>query len=299
VSGRLLVVSSCAILVLVFASARSAPPAAADATPIAAGSATGNPSQQAELERLAGEIASHIAGRSVTVRCESADDWAALATGHSLDPNGEDGYVGSTWDEASGTLESLSTVAELDGATVCSPLSAFAAAAPKPTKCALPPALVRAAPGRPAGGSARRSLAATARARSPLPPAPCYLGGGRAVRSLPPSYWLTYERDAWAMLTLAHEAIHLSGVVGGVLADGTPVGDPQAEAKADCFGLQWVPYVADQLGDTVDDAQAIAEFIWDEIYPAIRTSDHSEYWSAQCAPGGQLDIRPAGATAWP
>jgi hypothetical protein len=113
-----------------------------------------------------------------------------------------------------------------------------------------------------------------------------------------PAYWAAYDLDAIAIFTLAHEAIHLGGVVGGTLSNGTAVGDPQAEAKADCYGMQWIPYVAQQLGDTPDDAQAIARYVWDKVYPLSQPT-HPEYWSPDCRPGGALDERPAGATAWP
>ena len=47
-----------------------------------------------------------------------------------------------------------------------------------------------------------------------------------------------------AIRTLAHESIHLSGSSVG---DGA-AGDPLGEAKANCHGMQWMPYVAEQLG---------------------------------------------------
>ena len=90
----------------------------------------------------------------------------------------------------------------------------------------------------------------------------------------------TTRTYAIAILTLAHESIHLSGIVGGTLSNGLAVGDPQAEAKADCYGMQWMPYVAEQLGDTPDDAQAIARYFWDKVYPLDLTLD-PEYWSAR------------------
>ncbi len=82
-----------------------------------------------------------------------------------------------------------------------------------------------------------------------------------------PAYWSAYNSYSIAILTLAHESIHLGGAVGGMLSNGLTVGDPQAEAKGDCFGMQWMPYVARQLGDTPDDAQAIARYFWDKVYP--------------------------------
>jgi hypothetical protein len=60
-----------------------------------------------------------------------------------------------------------------------------------------------------------------------------------------------------------------------------------------------MPYIAEQLGDTADDAQAIAQYFWDRIYPESRPSANWGYWSADCRPGGPLDLRPGTATLWP
>ena len=127
---------------------------------------------------------------------------------------------------------------------------------------------------------------------------PCFASNGKAAAEMSDSYWVAYDTYAQAILTLAHESIHLGGVVGWTLTNGPSVGDPLAEAKANCYGMQWMPYVAEQLGDTADDAQAIAEFYWTYLYPEYKSS-FSQYWSADCKPGGSLDIRPAGSTAWP
>ena len=61
--------------------------------------------------------------------------------------------------------------------------------------------------------------------------------------------------------------------------------------------MQWIPYVAQRLGDTPDDAQALATYFWDAIYPRARTAA-PQYWSADCRSRGPLDIGPPGA-AWP
>ena len=55
---------------------------------------------------------------------------------------------------------------------------------------------------------------------------------------------------------------------------------------------------AQQLGDTPDDAQAIADYFWTKLYPQEQTEEPA-YWSAQCRPGGALDERPPGSTMWP
>ena len=113
-----------------------------------------------------------------------------------------------------------------------------------------------------------------------------------------PLWWAKYAVYADAILTLAHESIHLSGIVGGTLSNGLQVGDPEAEAKADCYGMQWMPYVAEQLGDTADDAQAIATYFWDKIYPLSKVTN-PQYWSPDCRPGGALDLHLPGTTSWP
>jgi hypothetical protein len=247
-----------------------------------------DPTHQTPLELLAGRIASHIAGRAVTVTCYDPDDWRALVTAQGGDPSAESGFVATQWNGSTGALIALAPVAQLaDG--VCQPLQQFASAATKPTSCLPAGTLV---------AGVRRAAGARARKAPPPAPVPCYLGAGRAAAPMSPAYWLGYGEVAVAILTLAHESIHLSGIVGGTLANGLAVGDPQAEAKADCYGMQWMPYVAEQLGASPADAQAIARFFWDKVYPVDQTSDPA-YWSPQCVPGGALDLHLPGATAWP
>jgi hypothetical protein len=257
----------------------------ADTAPIPQGAPVPgtDPGHQTPLELLASRIASHIAGRAVTVSCEGDAAWAARVGG---DPSAESGFVATTW-LSNGQLLSLSSTAEL-ASSICLPLQQFAQATVKPTKCLV----------KNVGLLAGRR--ATARKPRPKPPSPvpCYVGGGKMAIYEPPSFWAAYSADAIAILTLAHESIHLSGVVGGQTASGLALGDQQAEAKADCFGMQWMPYVAEQLGDTPDDAQAIARFFWDTIYPLDQVG-HADYWSPDCRPGGALDERPSGTTAWP
>ena len=111
-----------------------------------------------------------------------------------------------------------------------------------------------------------------------------------------PAFWGSYAVYAVAILTLAHESIHLAGIVGGELGNDLKVGDQLAEAKADCYGMQWMPYVARQLGDTRPDAQAIADYYWRTIYRSERASTFPQYWSANCANGRALDLH---LSTWP
>jgi hypothetical protein len=117
-----------------------------------------------------------------------------------------------------------------------------------------------------------------------------------------PAYWTAYSNHAFALWTLAHEAIHLLQFQGGA-----PVpGNATLEAQPDCSGMQWVYDVALALGDAPDDAQSIATFVWKVKYPfkLTLTDSHAKqypYWSADCVPGGALDIRPdkSSSNFWP
>ena len=127
------------------------------------------------IERLASGIATHIAGRPVTVRCDTAARWAQV-----LAPSG-----GS----AAGATAELAP-------EICWPLRRLARTSARPARTT-------------------------------------------------PAFRAAYDLDAVAVLTLARESIHLSGIAG---------------ANADCLGLHWMPYVAEQLGDAPEDAHAIARY---------------------------------------
>jgi hypothetical protein len=258
-----------------------------------------NPTHESALEVALTRIASHIAGKDVKVRCQGDTDWRKLVLERGGDPNAELGYVGVDFSRRTGQIRWIADFAELAGDTVCLALKRFAVATPKPTKCVVTTlqkttVFVRK---RVAGVVKRVPTVVTRKVKSP--PQRCYLGNRRIARAMPDAYWEAYLEYANAILTVAHEAIHLGGTVGGRLPNGVIVGDVDGEAKANCFGMQWMPYVAEQLGASPDDAQAIAWFYWDNIYPTYKGSPYSAYWSADCRPGGRLDDRPAGKTAWP
>ena len=273
-----------------------------------------NPDHQSSLEVLASKIATTIAGLPVAVRCEGDTDWRALVSRQGGSPDSELGYVGVRFD-SKGQLTSLATAAELAGGKVCLLLKRFAVAASKPTKCRSAdlrvvtvkiPQRVRVKRTQVVAGKRRTNspwvtrLVPTQVVRTGpfAAPAPCYPAGGR-VQDVSGTYWEDYEGYAIAILTLAHEAIHLGGIVGLRLANGATLGDGLAEAKAQCSGMQWMPFVAEQLGDTPKDAQAIATFYWERVYPGYQTFMGGRYWSADCRPGGALDLHLPGATAWP
>jgi hypothetical protein len=292
--------------------------AAADTAPIPASPDLPwtHPTHESHLELLLSKIATTIAKKPVTIRCEGDTDWRKLVTERGGDPGAELGYVGVDFHPFTGQLRSLETFAELAGEAICLPLKRFATASPKPTKCNVTRLVTKRSfvkrkllvPRKVVVQGKRTEQLVFVTRRVPvyttrkvkLGLKPCYLGNRNAARQMPESYWDAYAVYSDAILTLTHEAIHLGGTIGGWrVRSGAIAGDAQAEAKATCFGMQWMPYAAIELGASPDDAQAIAQFYWDNIYPEYRTSKYSQYFSVECRPGGSMDQRPAGKTAWP
>ncbi|MDQ2910204.1 MAG: hypothetical protein M3R39_04200 [Actinomycetota bacterium] len=81
------------------------------------------------------------------------------------------------------------------------------------------------------------------------------------------------NRTAEALMTLAHESMHLRG-----WAD---------EASAQCYGLQELAYVTQQLGGNAEQGRAVTAYIL-----AMQGGLPSEYQSGECRAGGAFDLHP-------
>ncbi len=290
-----------------------------------------DPSHQHPLEVVLSRIASQIAGFPVRVYCEGEYDWSKL---HAPDAGGYVGITAWRWDGSrwnpqfeNGGLAQLSPEA-------CSYLAGFARTATKPTKCAPERTEMRTSyrTRRVAvvtrvrvrrrvvvnGRRVWRTVTVPRRAwrtvRVPVrtavhvqgPPQPCFVDGQTVTAvDADPTYWREYGRYAWALLTVAHEASHLAGDVGVLIPAGYPLANQWAgvsdyEARAECHAMQRIAYVAEQLGDSPDDGEAIAQWYWSIVYPreeGQRFHDHA-YWSADCRADGPLDLT-AGDGVWP
>ena len=88
---------------------------------------------------------------------------------------------------------------------------------------------------------------------------------------------------AMALAVVAHESYHLLGYTN--------------EAQVECYGMQSIWFVANKLGASVVESQALAQLYATEMYPSRRTQT-PEYWSAQCRDGGTYDLRRSLAR-WP
>ena len=86
-----------------------------------------------------------------------------------------------------------------------------------------------------------------------------------------------------ALAVVAHESYHLLGYSN--------------EAQVECYGMQSIWFVANKLGASIDESQALASLYATRMYPQRRTQTPT-YWSAQCRDGGKLDLRPSLAR-WP
>ncbi|HZQ81789.1 MAG TPA: hypothetical protein VFB25_07435 [Gaiellaceae bacterium] len=239
---------------------------------------TGGDAVVTPLEALAGRIATRIAQHPVTVNCETASKFRALAGSRDVL-----GFVRALTDRSTGRYAETATVIELTS-QVCGPLQRFADAAMKPTRC------------KAGNGRFVPCFTGTPVTSDSTAPSICEAGvpSCYAVVASSRSYWSAYAQYALAIQTLAHEAIHTFQAQAG---KPVPQGD-LVEQQADCYGMQWVPWVAYELGDTGRDTQAIADYFWLAEYP-LKEHDEPSYWSADCRPGGALDLRPAGAPYWP
>jgi hypothetical protein len=311
-----------AILALVFPSATLADSVT---VPPDAGLPWTDPAHRGPLEVLASQIASRIAGRSVSVRCWGENDWNALAQSRGFDPTKRLGYVSLTGYVYRDVMIKGAPFAELSPKT-CWYLQEFAKAALKPTKCQ-PLETVEETVYESEYRLVKVRVQVTRRVRAkgkwvtkkvwvtkpvwkqvtvpktvtrevPGEPTPCYLGSNQFAEDMPRSYWQEYRNYAHAIQTLAHEAIHLAQYRAGVRVSSV---QPTAEIKAECYGTQWAPWVAEQLGATPDDARAIATYYYEVIYPnmqSVYTNDGRPYWSPDCRQDGPLDLTP-GDGVWP
>ena len=279
-----------------------------------------DPAHQGVLERFASNVASTIVGRAVAVHCEDQATWNAL---NPSDAANVAGFVNTPphsttttvthyryvwrWHVVHGkrvryrrkvSYTTVTTHADIftRSATtmelspeVCQPLQQFGEAGSKPTKCQ---------PGTPA-------------------PVPCFTGSPTndfpgicedaaltmcyaTATDWSDGYFMAYDTYAQALLTLAHESIHLQQGTAGLPVPPNSL----VESQAECSGMQWTARVAEQFGDTPDDAETIAAYFWLIGYPNEANNSDSyslahPYWSADCKPGGPLDIRSAGSTVWP
>lgn len=219
------------------------------------------------LEQAAGAAASEVAGKPVLVRCHDAASWAATTTARGI-PSDTEAFV-----VFGGTVAEVSprTCAALDDVWIASP-----------------PACLRYAP---YTVTVRRMEWVSVKRRVRVRVAGNLVWRVRTVRvrqlvtrkvtreRSEPAHCLTQSDHAEALWTLAHEAWHLAGV--------------RDEATAECYGLQRVAQIGTHLG--ASSPTALASLAWDRYQ---RNRPGTALWSAECRPGGSLDLTPA-EPSWP
>jgi hypothetical protein len=117
-----------------------------------------------------------------------------------------------------------------------------------------------------------KGLAAFAASPQSFDPGPC--SGSACAQQ---------QAAAMVLEVVAHESYHLWGA--------------RDEAKAECYGLQSIFYVANRLGAPLDEAKALGHLYWTTVYRQHGT-EWPSYYSPACRSGGSLDLRP-GDPRWP
>lgn len=284
-----------------------------------------DPNHLSPLEVLSSQISSQIAGREARVYCNGQNDWDILRAERSI-PENFWGYVASpayyyiqsrTW-ASSAPDTKLAPIA-------CQYLWRFAKARAKPTKCDASKTVTtshavtvrykqrvavkvtrrvkvngvyvkrRVTVYRQVWRTRQEQRATTTTV--PLGRVPCYSPAepGTTV-TVPVGGEAEYRNFVYAIATLAHESIHLFDLTAGRSIDVVATRQA-AESRAECLGMQNIARVAVALGDTPDDATALAKYYALQMYPARQTSA-PDYWSSDCVPDGRLDQTP-GDGVWP
>jgi hypothetical protein len=88
---------------------------------------------------------------------------------------------------------------------------------------------------------------------------------------------------AMALAVVAHESYHILGYSN--------------EAQVECYGMQSIWFVANKLGASIAESQALASLYATQFYPR-REYTTPAYWSAECRDGGKYDLRRSLAR-WP
>jgi hypothetical protein len=88
------------------------------------------------------------------------------------------------------------------------------------------------------------------------------------------------EQTAVAVNVLTHESYHLAG--------------HRNESAVQCYAMQRNAEAARMLGATAEQANAVASFVYEHVYPALP----QEYRTAHCHDGGPYDLRPS-SPLWP
>lgn len=273
-----------------------------------------DPAHQSALEVLDSQIASEIAKRPVRSYCNGENDWNALGASREFDPNGIGGFVDPPhYYYPTSRIFYDSSVNEQLSPRACWYLWQYGMAATKPTKCqtfTTQTATIQETVTYTENVRRRvkvrvkvkgrwvtrwrsvtqkvtktKQVPKTITTQVPGPPVPCY----GLANAAPAVGWAEYDKYAMGMLVLAHESVHLYD-----LTAGRPI-DLPFEARAECFGMQWLVYVATKLGAAADDARSIATYVLEKIYPRYQGT---RYWSADCRQDGPLDLSP-GDGVWP
>lgn len=229
------------------------------------------------IEAQAAAIASEFVGHSVSVICNSDADWAIIGLSEGFDPTRVWGFVPFQYSYWTGWTPATYTHL---APYACTHLDEFYAASAKRdfTKNCL------------VGYDTeeyeetyRVRVKKRVRRKGKWVARHVWVTRTRTLTEQIPLYGECpdYLDKLFAIQTLAHEMMHLYGV--------------RDEAKAECYGLQWLNWVAWKLGADGSLAREFATDYYQRYYLVQPPS--TEYFSPECRDGGALDL--SATNPWP
>ena len=234
--------------------------------------------------------------RTSTIRCEGDTDWRKLVTERGGDPNAELGYVGVDFSRRTGELRSLADFAELTGENGLPAAEEVRRRARRSRRSASSSSYktidglraARCVNGRHEARARTVVVTKVKSARRAATSATCTcarddaggLLGGLRRRTRTRSSRSRTRRSTWAASWVS-------------ASDGTVLGDPDSRGEGEL--LRHAVDAVRRAGSSApraDDAQAIATLLLGRDLPAVQdVGATASYWSADCRPGGAMDIR--------
>lgn len=237
----------------------------------------GGANEETAVEAQLGLVATEIAGRPVSVRCNGENDWQVLAA--------QRGLSTTTWGYVSFRGGIPLDFAELSP-EACWWLDVYAAASPKPAywctqverQTTYVSRVVRVKTTKRVQRKGTWTTVSTWKTRRVS--VPVKKDVQVKVKCAGADEWWKHVYGLW---TLAHESFHLQGITN--------------EATADCYGMQDIAHTAASLGATTAEARFAAEYAATTLY-AQKVAGSPSYGSPECRSGGALDRSP-GDGLWP
>ena len=222
---------------------------------------------QSPLEVFAGQVATEVAGRPVSVVCHGSNDWVQLAAQQRFDAVTVWGFVVFDWDAPTQTYKPEDSMQLSEAA--CWYLDEYwrAPSAEKGKRCRVGTTVTFVAKKTRLKGTKRVKVNGRWVTKS------VWITGTKQVPVSKEQYGECpdYENRVFALQTISHESQHLSGI--------------RDEATAECNGMLKLGWFAQQFGATAAQGRQMAEDYYTTFYRVKRPG--TAYYSATCPDPGK------------